>query len=144
MCDCVSLYDILLASSLLLSSSAHEQDSLLSGDRYAGLGVGGQAGRGRWANRWLGWLGGGWLGWRHLLSQRISNGRTMRLPLPAHLRPGGIFHGYLASQQLVLFWHVIFDEYFYDWKATKAKINWKSMLQQFSLLSFSLAASLQA
>jgi len=59
-------------------------------------------------------LGGGWLGWRHLLSQRISNGRTMRLPLPAHLRPGGIFHGYLASQQLVLFWHVIFDEYFYD------------------------------
>lgn len=66
MCDCVSLYDILLASSLLLllllSSSAHEQDSLLSGDRYAGLGVGGQAGRGRWANRWLGWLGW-WLAW---------------------------------------------------------------------------------
>lgn len=56
------------------------------------------------------------------------SGKTMRLPLPAHLRPGGIFHGYLASQQLVLFWHVIFDECFYDRKATKAKINWKSML----------------
>jgi len=53
MCDCVSLYDILLAASLLILlllqlllyllpplSSAHGQDSLLSVDRYAGVGKG--------------------------------------------------------------------------------------------------------
>lgn len=72
-------------------------------------------------------MAGSW--WPTFVVSAKFSGKTMRLPLPAHLRPGGIFHGYLASQQLVLFWHVIFDEYFYDRKATKAKINWKSMLQ---------------